>query len=696
MRGLELIRKPFVLGVAALLAASVVVASVAMADEGMWTFDSFPTAKVKQLYGWAPDAKWLERVRKASVRLEGGCSGAVVSKDGLVMTNHHCVSDCTVALSSPGNDYADDGFYAFARKDEKICPGFEASILQSTTDVTERVKTAAAKGTVAEAPTLRATEIATIERDACKGDERKRCDVVNLFRGGQYKLYVYDRFDDVRIAFAPEQQAAAFGGDPDNFNFPRYALDMALLRLYRDGKPVTFADPLKLDPAGPKAGDLVFVPGHPGSTERLLTNAQLAFQRDQFLPWRVEYLSQLRGALVNEGTKGEEEARQVSDTLHGIENSLKVFKGQRGALVEPSFFAVKVAEEQKLKDALAAKPDLRAKYGDPFTDMAGIVAAQQRVYLPYNMLETRMGAGSVLLFDARVLYRAATERSKPDADRLPEFGSARMKAREGAVMAEAAVQPALEKLEIAFWLDKTREYLGADHEAVRAMFGTRTSQEIAADIVANSQIADAGFRKRLWSNPEQARGSNDPAIALVRTIDVAARAARKAYETQVTGPTSVAAEKVAGLRFDVLGHDIYPDANFTLRLSYGVVQGWDDPVHGRVEPFTKFSGLWGRATGAYPFNLARRWVGGEGKLPADTQFDFTSTNDVVGGNSGSPVLNKEGRIIGLAFDGNIHSTGGSYGFDPLLNRTVSVSSQMIVGALKNIYGANALADELVK
>ena len=696
-----MLRKPFALGVAALLSASLVVApivavSVAVADEGMWTFDNFPTAKVKQLYGWAPDAKWLDRVRKASVRLEGGCSGSVVSKDGLVMTNHHCISDCTVALSTPAHDFADDGFYAFARKDEKICPGMEASILQSITDVTARVKAAAAKGSVAEAPVLRATEIATIERDACKGDARKRCDVVTLFRGGQYKLYVYDRFDDVRLAFAPEAQAAAFGGDPDNFNFPRYALDVSLLRLYRDGKPVAFTDPLKLDPAGPKAGDLVWVPGHPGSTERLLTNAQLAFQRDHFLPWRVEYLAQLRGALVNEGTKGEEEARQVKDALDGTENSLKVFKGQRGALVEPSFFAAKVAEEQKLKDVLAAKSDLRAKYGDPFADIAAIMAAQQQLYLPYNMLETRMGAGSVLLYDARILYRAATERAKPDSERLPEFGSTRLKSRERAVLAEAPVLPALEKLEIAFWLNKAREYLGPDNEAVRTLFGSRTSQEIAADIVSNSQIADAGFRKRLWDNPEQAWASNDPAIALVRAVDAAARAARKSYETSVTGPTSVAAEKIASLRFDVLGQDIYPDATFTLRLSYGVVEGWNDPVHGKVEPFTHFSGLWGRATGAYPFNLARRWVGGEGKLPADTQFDFTSTNDVVGGNSGSPVLNKAGDIIGLAFDGNIHSTGGAYGFDPALNRTVSVSSQMIVGALRNIYGAKALADELVK
>lgn len=688
-------RKPIALG-AALLAVAGLAVSAAMADEGMWTFDNFPSARVKELYGFAPDQKWLDRVQKNSVRLETGCSASVVSKDGLVLTNHHCVSDCTVDLSSPGNDYQADGFYTQSRRDEKICPGAEASILQSITDVTARVKAATASVAPAAANAARSAVMAAIENETCGDDKRRRCQVVNLYRGGQYKLYVYDRYDDVRLAFAPEMQAGFFGGDPDNFNFPRYALDMALLRLYRDGQPAKFVDPLRLDPAGPKAGDLVFVSGHPGSTERLLTISQLEFQRDQYLPWRIEYLAQIRGALLNEATKGEEEARQVNDTLQGVENSLKVFKGQRGALVEPSFFSVKLGQEQRLKDALAADASLRSKYGDPFADIAGISSEQKRLYLPHQMLEVRFGAGSVLLADARILLRAAAERAKADTARLPEYAPSRLASVERRLLAEATVLPVLERLEIAFWLDKTREYLGPDHPAVKAMFGGRTSQQIASDIVANSQIGDAGFRKRLWEDPGQATASNDPAIALVRLMDEAARAARKAYEEKVTGPSSVAAEKVASLRFDVLGQNIYPDATFTLRLSYGVVQGWDDPVHGKIEPFTYMSGLWKRATGAYPFNLAKHWLGKEGKIPGDLQFDFVSTNDIIGGNSGSPVLNTAGRVIGLAFDGNIHSTGGSFGFDPALNRTVSVSSQAIIGALRHIYGATALVDELTK
>jgi hypothetical protein len=669
-------------------------ASRAVADEGMWTFDSFPSAKVKQLYGFAPDAKWLDRIRKNSVRLDGGCSGSVVSKDGLVLTNHHCIADCASDLSSPGNDYVAHGFLAARRQDERICPGAEASVLQSITDVTDRVKRSTASVPAAQAITARSAEIAAIEKEACGEDRHKRCEVVTLYRGGQYKLYAYDRYDDMRLAFAPEIQAAFFGGDPDNFNFPRYAYDMALVRLYRDGKPVAFSDPLQLDPAGAKEGELVFVSGHPGSTERLLTVAQLEFQRDYFLPYRVEYLGQMRGSLIAEGTKGEEEARQVNDALLNVENSLKVFRGQRGALVEPSFFAVRAAEERKLRDALASDATLRAKYGDPFADIQSLIATQKQTYLPYQILEVRFGAGSVLLADARTLVRAAAERSKADTQRLPEFSPSRLASTQRAVLAEAPVHPVLEQLEIRFWLDKTREYLGPDNAAVKALFGSRTSSDIASEIVAASQMGDAGFRKKLWDNPAQLAASKDPAIVLVKRIDAAARAARTKYEAAIVGPGSIAAEKVAGLRFDVLGQEIYPDATFTLRLSYGVVKGWMDPLFGQVPAFTYVSGLWDRATGAYPFNLGAKWVGGKNKLAGTTQQNFVSTNDIIGGNSGSPVINKEGRIVGLAFDGNIHSTGGAFGFDAALNRCVSLSSQLILEGLRKIYGAKALADEL--
>jgi hypothetical protein len=677
----------------ALLAPAALCLSAA-ADEGMWTFDNFPSAKVKAAYGFAPDKAWLDRVQKASVRLEGGCSGSVVSKEGLVLTNHHCVAGCLSALSSIGNDLTEKGFLAPARKDERICPAFEVSILQSISDVTERVKFATAETASQDVSAKRRAEMAAIEREACRDDPAKRCEVVTLYRGGQYKLYRYDRYDDVRLVFAPEQQAASFGGDPDNFNFPRYDFDMSVLRLYRDGKPATFSDPLKISAEGAKEGDLVFTSGHPGSTDRLMTISQLEFQRDHFLPWRIEYLSQMRGSLLTESTKGEEEARQALDALNSVENSVKVFKGQRGALVEPAFFAIKVAEEKKLRDALAAKPGLRAKYGDPFGDIEKIMRAQQAVWLPYQMLETRFGGGSVLLADARRLVRGATERAKPDGQRLPEFSDSRMKSLERSLLAQAPVHPALEQLEIEFWLNKTREYLGPDSPAVKALFGKRSAAEIALDVVSYSQLADAAARRKLWENPASVAASTDPAIVLARAIDQASREARTKYETTVSGPLSVASEKIAGLRFDVMGENTYPDATFTLRLSYGAVKGWTDPVHGPIPAFTYVSGLWERATGAFPFNLGFMWAGAKARLAPTTQMNMVSTNDIIGGNSGSPLLNRQGEVVGLAFDGNIHSLGNAYGFDPALSRTVSVASPILFEGLRKVYRANALADEL--
>ena len=684
------------------LAATILAAVLALglclpaaAEEGMWTFDNFPAAKVKAAYGFAPDKTWLDRVQKTSARLEGGCSGSVVSKDGLVLTNHHCVSGCLEALSSAGNDVSEKGFLALARKDERICPAFEVSILQSISDVTNRVKLATAEMPPQEAASGRRAEIAAIEQEGCRDDPTKRCQVVTLYRGGQYKLYRYDRYDDVRLVFAPEQQAAYFGGDPDNFNFPRYDFDMSVLRLYRDGKPVGFADPLKLNPEGAKEGDLVFVAGHPASTDRLMTLAQLEFERDHFLPWRVEYLSQMRGSLLTESTKGEEEARQSFDALNSVENSVKVFRGERGALVEPSFFAAKIAEEKKLRDALATRPGFKAKYGDPFGDIERIVRVQQGASLPYQMLETRFGGGSVLLADARRLVRAAAERPKPDGQRLPEFIAPRLPSLQRTTLAEAPVHPALEQLEIEFWLNKTREYLGPDNGAVKALFGKRSAADIAAEIVSTSQLADPAVRRKLWDNPDQVATSSDAAIVLARTIDQAAREARAKYQGAVTAPLSVASEKIADLRFEVMGADVDPDATFTLRLSYGAVKGWVDPIHGQVPAFTYVSGLWDRATGAFPFNLGFMWSGARAKLAPTTEMNLVSTNDIIGGNSGSPMLDRQGRVVGLVFDGNIHSLGGAYGFDPTLNRAVAIASPILFEGLRKVYGANALADELL-
>ncbi len=685
----------------AILAASMtvclaVLSPAAAADEGMWTFEAFPSARVKAAYGFAPDRAWLERVQKASVRLEGGCSGSVVSKAGLVLTNHHCIRACIDALSTDRSDLSARGFLAVGRADERVCPGMEASILQSVTDVTARMQAASAGLDASEVAGARAAARVVIEQEACAGAKTDACQLVTLYNGGRFMLYRYTLYQDVRLVFAPEFQAAFFGGDPDNYNFPRYALDMALLRLYRDGAPVRFRDPLRIDPAGPIEGDLVFTSGHPGGTERLLTVSELEFQRDHFLPWRIEYLAQIRGSLLAVAQTGEEEARQTRDAIFSIENAVKVQRGRRQSLVQEEVLARKRAQEQQLRDALAADAGLRATYGDPFLDMDTVRAAEVETWLPWEMLEARLGAGSTLLADARTIVRGGAERKKPSAQRLPEFVDARLPAVARRLTAETVVHPVLERLEVEFWLLKTRELLGPDHPAVRALFDGKSAAQLASEIAANSRLVDPSYRQKLWSDPSALEVSSDPAIQMVRRLDSYARLARSEYETRVTSPKARAAERIAHLRFAVLGDTVYPDATFTLRLSYGVVKGWLDPQHGAVPAFTFVEGLLRRATGSSPFDLTPRWSSGAARIEEGTPMNMVSTNDTVGGHSGSPLVNRKGQIVGLVFDGNIHSVGGHFGYDEALNRTVSVASPMLIAALRTIYAADVLIDEMLR
>jgi hypothetical protein len=668
----------------------------AHADEGMWTYDAFPADRVRAAYGAAPDQAWLDRVRSLSVRLDGGCSASVVSRDGLVLTNHHCVLGCVNDLASAENDYVNDGFLAQSRPAEKQCPGAEASILQAISDVTDRVKAAAATADTAEAQArARRTESAAIERECTGDDVTRRCEVVSLYRGGQYKLYTYRRFQDVRLAFAPELQAGFFGGDPDNFNFPRYAFDMALVRLYHDGQPAKFDDALAFSGAGAEPGDLVFVSGHPGSTERLRTTAQLAFLRDTFLPFRLIYLSELRGALLQHGRTGEEPARRVADDVFGIENTFKNFVGRHRALTNAAFFGRIASAEADLQSRYRADTALAAIHGDPWAAIVSAEAANASAWLPTEMLETRAGGGSALVGYARTLLRGSVERAKPAAERLPEFAEARLPSLERRLMGETPVYTDVEAIKITFWLLKAREYLGADHPAVKAVFGNRTAEAIAEDIATNSRLADVTVRRALWEGGEAAvAASTDPAIAMARLIDSHAREARSRSERDVSGPTAQAAEKIAAIRFALDGANVYPDATFTLRLSFGQVAGWLDPVLGQTPAYTFTKGLWERATGAAPFNLASKWAQARERLNLETRFNLVSTNDIIGGNSGSPLVNLAGEIVGLVFDGNIHSLGGAYGFDGSLNRTVSVASPVMLEALRTVYGAGDLADEL--
>ncbi len=666
----------------------------AAAEEGMWTFDAFPTAKVRKDLGWAPDQAWLDTVRASAVRLTGGCSASVVSPQGLVLTNHHCVIACVQDLSTEKIDYVQAGFTARNREDERKCPGQQAEIVTAIADVTAQVKTAIGRATGEALVRAESAMVARIEGEACTDAATRRCQVVKLYGGGQYKLYTYRKYSDVRLVFAPEFQAAFFGGDPDNFNFPRYALDVGFLRLYENGRPVSAASHLRWNPAAPKEGDATFVVGNPGSTQRLFTQDQFALRRDVMFPLTVPLMSEYRGRLIAAMAGDKERTRTGSDTLFGIENSYKVYVGQWQALRDPGFSGRLEANEARLRAAVAKDAKLTRQIGDPWTTVARADAAYRDLYPDYYLLESSAGYGSALYDYAEKLVRAATERQKPDAQRLPGYSSSRLPLLEKELIDEKPVYPWLEKLSLSFWLSKTREILTVDNPDVKRMLGKDSPEALAERLVEGSKLADPRVRKRLLDGGMAAiKASDDPLIRFFLINDEPGRALARRYDREVGGLITGAQSRLATARFAVYGDSVYPDATFSLRISYGRVKGWTNRGT-TVAPFTRIGGLYDRATGSDPFKAAPKWLAAEPRIAKTIVYDYVTTNDIIGGNSGSPVIARDGSVIGAAFDGNIHSIGGSYGYDPALNRTVVVSSAAITEALRTVYSADALLKEL--
>ena len=678
------------LGVAAAVTGAT--ATPARADEGMWTFDNFPIQTVNDKYGARIDQSWLDRVRNAAVRLQG-CSASFVSGEGLILTNHHCVISCVQDLSTAQNDYVKNGWMPATREEEKTCPGQTAEVLTDITDVTERVLGAGAGLEGAAFVQARSAEIDKIQKEACGDDRKLTCQVISFYRGGKYALYQFRKYEDVRLAFAPEFQAAFFGGDPDNFNFPRYALDAAFLRAYEDGKPVVTPNHLKWNANAPTEGELTFVAGNPGTTSRLLTMSQLERLRDQQIPTTLIQNSELRGRLTEYSTQGDEEKRVALDPIFGLENGFKVNYGQLGALTDPTFMGKKREEEAELRQRVAADPALAERIGDPWSDLEKVQSTARDIYLPYRQLEGNAGGGSTLYSYARAIVRASKERAKPVAERRAGYSDSDIAAIGRRLASEAPIAKGVEEIQLSFWLSKTREYLTVDNANVKAMLGRENPEGIAARLV-ETKLIDPAFRAQaLAMTPEQLAASGDPMIAFVLANDNAAQAVRTQWDAGVNGPTARAAEKVAQARFAVYGSNLYPDATFSLRLSYGQVKGWT--YRGVTVPsFTYMGGLYERATGAEPFNAAQRFVDAESRINKNVVYDFVSTNDIIGGNSGSPVINAKGEVIGAAFDGNIHSLGGSYGYDGDLNRTVTVSTAAVTEALRNVYNQPRLLREL--
>lgn len=657
----------------------------------MWTFDAFPSDKVERAYGFAPSPAWLDHVRLASARLARGCSGGFVSPQGLVMTNHHCAHSCIEDLSTRAEDHVKSGFLARTPAEERRCADLAVDQLVAVTDVTARVR-AATRGLEREAygEALRG-ETARIERE-CQTSEALRCDVVPLYQGGLHHLYTYRRFQDVRLVFAPEVAIALFGGDLDNFMFPRYDLDVAFLRVYVGGKPAVTRDWFRWSAAGAAPGELTFVTGHPGGTDRALTVAELAYQRDVSLPDRLLRLAELRGLLGGFGLLGEEQRRSSAARLFYAENEYKELRGRLQALQDPEFFRAKVAAEDALRAEIAKDPE-RAREVLPAFD--AVERAQRRLRdVRKELAALEHGLEGELFSHARTLLRAADERPKRNEERLREYRESNLPAVARTVLGEAPVHPRLEEVLLAHALEKARETLGPDHPAIRRLLGKESPAEAAAHAVRGTRLRDPEVRRRLWEGGKEAvDASDDPMIALARRADPDARAVRRIYEEEIDAAVRRSHELVARARFAVQGRSTYPDATFTLRLSYGQVKGWREGTH-EVPPFTTLAGAFERDTGREPFALPPSWLAAKERLDLRTPMNFVTTNDVIGGNSGSPVVNQAAEIVGLVFDGNIHSLGGAYGFDPSVNRAVAVHSSAILEALEEVYRARRLVEEL--
>jgi V8-like Glu-specific endopeptidase len=668
------------------------------ADEGMWTTHNFPRDAVRQKYNVAITDAWLQQLQRSVVRLESGCTGSFVSGDGLVLTNHHCAQTCLAENSTAARDLVANGYLSPDRAEEVRCQGEQISVLMDTENITPAVTQAVAAAPAAGAAAARNQMLTTLE-SRCEETSKTsgtplKCESVSLYQGGQYWLYKYKRYDDVRLAFAPEHAVAAFGGDPDNFQFPRWCLDMALLRAYENGQPAKVANHLSVNWAGARDKEPVFVAGHPGTTQRLLTVAQLKTERDLVLPFWLLRFSELRGRLIQYSKTSPEAARTAKDFLDSIENSIKVRRQQLFALLDDRLMDQRAADEQELRAAVQADAALRARVGGAWDEIAKAHQTLRDIYIPYVWLEGGAAFNTDLFFIARQLVRAADERAKPNAQRLREFTDARLPALRQSLEAQTPIYPAFEQVRLSYSLERMREWLGPDHPVVKEALGAESPDTRARALIDGSTLGDPKVRLALFDGGRQAvAASTDPMIRLARAIDDEARALRTRFETEVDGPVQRAQQRIAEARFAAFGTNLYPDATFTLRVTYGAVDGWVEQGE-RVDPFTRLARMYERTTGAPPFALPKRWLDAKSRIDLTARANFVATTDIIGGNSGSPMVNAAGQIVGLVFDGNIHSISGSYWFDAEKNRTVSVHPEFIRTALTQVYPARALAAEL--
>lgn len=690
-------RKLLSVSLAALFFASSLI--TARADEGMWTFNNVPRAEIRRRYGFDVTDEWLRRVQLASVRFNNGGSGSFVSPDGLVLTNHHVAADTIGKLSTSERDYVRDGFLARTRAEEMRAPDLELNVLMSIEDVTARVNGTVREGmSAADANAARRTITAQIERESTERTNL-RSDVVALYQGGQYNLYRYKRYTDVRLVFAPEFQIAFYGGDPDNFTYPRYCLDMALLRVYENDQPVRVENYFRWNTRGASAGELVFTSGHPGSTQRLNTVAHLEYLRDTGLPLLLRYLDHQRTVLNQYRSLGEEQSRRGQEELFSVENSLKALGGQQAGLRDPQLIASKRRAEEALRGRIRSDVRRQREYGDAWDAIARARRELTSYERERRFLESGWGFNSTLFSYARTLVRLAAESARPDAERLPEYTAARRESLELGLYSTAPIYEDFERMKLADSLAFMRDEFGATNPLVVRVLAGKTPEERAAELITGTRLRDVDARRQLAAGGQQAiADSTDPMIVLARSIDAEARAVRQRYENEVISVERTNYGKIARALFETEGTRLYPDATFTLRLSYGAVEGFRENGR-RIPPFTDFAGLYTRSrqnNNRMPYTLPQEWVDARSRINLRTPFNFVTTNDIVGGNSGSPIINRRAELVGLVFDGNIQSLVGSFYYDQTINRTVGVDVRGMTEALRNVYNANEIVAELTR
>ncbi|MGA2754684.1 MAG: S46 family peptidase [Terracidiphilus sp.] len=663
------------------------------AEEGMWTLDNPPLKELADKYNFHLTREWLDHLRLSSVRLNDGGSGSFVSSNGLLLTNHHVARGQLQKNSTPDHDYVRDGFYAATPDQEMKTPDLEVNVLVGMQDVTARVQ-GAAKGANGDADALKAreAEIATIEKES-KDKTGLRSDVVTLYDGGEYWLYQYKAYTDVRLVFAPEEQAAFFGGDPDNFTYPRYDFDMALYRVYDNGKPLRTENYLKWSTKGAAPGELVFVSGHPGSTARQDTVAKLLLERDVIEPAGIQYLQRRIEAEQEFAKQDPEQARLVGTNVFLLQNSLKVYLGREEALSDKAILAKKRAEEKDLRDKVAADPGLQKEYGDAWDEVAHAVdlATPEMQKLRFRRTDSQ------LFSFALQIVQYVVEVKKPDGDRLPQYHEAGLDSLRYQLFSPAPIHLSVEKLYMKTALNLAKEKLGAGDEYLQAIVQGGDIDKTVDALVDGTKLGDPAFRKSLIDGGEAAAAaSTDPMIVAARRVDPVWRASYVKYRDNIASVFDAAGEKLGNARFAVYGKNAYPDATFTLRLTYGTVDGY--PYNGTTAPpFTTFYGLYDRAasfSNQSPWDLTPKEAAARDKLDLATPMDFVCTCDVTGGNSGSPVVNRGGELVGLIFDGDIESLAGDFVYDGTKNRAVAVHSAGIIEGLRKIYGVGTLADEL--